>query len=75
MIERTYDVFTRLERGKRLQHIGYVDALDEELARVYAWKTYDEKKWFEMCIVPRDAIMSVNRSEGPWARRASAEDS
>ena len=69
MIERTYDVFARQERGKALEHIGYLDALDDELARVYAWKTYDERKWFEMCVVRREAIMSVNRTDGPWARR------
>ena len=39
-----------------------------ELARVYAWKTYDEERWFEMCVVPRAAIIPVNRTDGPFAR-------
>ena len=29
MNEFVYDVFTRKERGDRLQHVGYVDALDD----------------------------------------------
>lgn len=70
MNEQIYDVFARKNRGDALRHIGYVDALDDELARVYAWKTYDEEKWFEMCVVPRKAIIGVNRDDGPWARHA-----
>ena len=74
MLEVVYDVFARKERGDPLQHIGYVDALDEELARVFAWKTYDEQNWFEMCIVPRSAIVPVNRTDGPYARGRSRMD-
>ncbi len=68
MIEIIYDVFTRKDRGDRLTHIGYVDALDEETAKVYAWTTYDEEKWFEMFVVERSAIISVNRDHGPLAK-------
>ena len=70
MKEAVFDVFARKDRGDMLQHIGYVDAMDAELARVYAWKTYDEQNWFEMCVVPRDAIIPVNRTDGPFARNA-----
>ena len=51
MPEVVYDVFARKDRGDQLVHIGYIDALDDETARVYAWKTYDEEKWFEMVVV------------------------
>lgn len=68
MLEVVYDVFARKDRGDPLCHIGYVDALDDETARVYAWKTYDEEKWFEMYVVPRSAIVPVNRVEGPFAK-------
>ncbi len=68
MREQVYDVFARKDRGDSLSHIGYVDALDDETARVYAWKTYDEQSWFEMCVVPRSAIIPVNRDDGPFAR-------
>lgn len=67
MRDQVYEVFARKERGEPLRHIGYLDALDDELARVYAWKTYDEERWFEMCVVPRTAIIPVNRDEGPFA--------
>ena len=69
MLEIVYDVFARKSRGDRLAHIGYLNALDDEMARVYAWKTYDEEKWFEMCVVPRSAIIPVNRDEGPFGGR------
>ncbi len=67
MIEPTYEVFARKERGEPLRHIGYLNAPDNELARVYAWNTYDEERWFEMCVIPRDAIIPVNRTDGPFA--------
>ena len=72
MMERVYDVFARKDRGDPLTHIGYLDALDDETARVYAWKTYDEEKWFEMCVVPRSAIVPVNRDDGPFAKARRA---
>ena len=68
MVEIVYDVFARKDRGDRLVHIGYVDALDDETAKIYAWKTYDEERWFEMCVVERSAIIPVNRDEGPFAK-------
>jgi 1,2-phenylacetyl-CoA epoxidase PaaB subunit len=68
MIEITYDVFTRKNRGDQLSHIGYVDALDDETAKVHAWTTYSEETWFEMCVVKRSQIIPVNRDDGPFAK-------
>jgi len=65
--EFVYDVFARRERGEPLAHIGYVDALDDATAKIYAWKTYDEQSWFEMCVVRRSHILPVNRTDGPFA--------
>ena len=73
MREFVYDVFARKERGEALAHIGYVDALDDETAKGYAWKTYDEQNWFEMCVVRRSAIIPVNREDGPFARGGTAQ--
>jgi 1,2-phenylacetyl-CoA epoxidase PaaB subunit len=75
MEETVFDVFARKGRGDALAHIGYLSAPDAEMARVYAWKTYDEENWFEMCIVPRAEIIPVNRTDGPFAhgRAASAD--
>ncbi len=64
--EAVYDVFGRKERGDLLSHIGYVDAYDAETAKVYAWTTYSEQTWFEMCVVERSNIIAVNRHEGPF---------
>lgn len=64
--EGVYDVFARKKRGEPLRHVGYVDAPGDALAKVYAWKTYDEESWFEMCVVPRRAVLPVNRHDGPW---------
>ena len=68
MEETVYDVFARKNRGEPLHHVGYLDALDDELARIYAWKTYDEESWFEMCVVRRSNIIPVNLEEGPYVR-------
>jgi len=58
--EPVYEVFARKGRDEPLRHIGYVNAMDGDLARVYAWKTYDEQNWAEMCVVPRAAILPVD---------------
>lgn len=71
MREIVYDVFARKNRGDQLYHIGYVDALDDAMARIYAWKTYDEENWFEMCVVKRSDIIPVNRDDGPFAKTRS----
>ena len=74
MNEAVYEVFARKARGDALRHIGYLDAPDAELARVYAWKTYDEENWFERCVVPRLAIIPVNRTDGPFAEGRTAAE-
>jgi len=63
MKEPVYEVFARKTREEPLRHIGFVNAMDGELARVYAWKTYDEQNWAEMCVVPRSAILPVDPEE------------
>lgn len=73
MREVVYDVFARKDRGDQLVHIGCVDAFDDETAKVHAWRTYDEEKWFEMLVVQRASIIPVNREEGPFARAKSVD--
>jgi 1,2-phenylacetyl-CoA epoxidase PaaB subunit len=59
-----YEVFARKSRGEPLHHIGNLNAPDDELARVYAYNTYDEEKWFDMWVVPRDRLLEVfNRGD------------
>jgi len=71
MREIVYGVFARKDRGDQLVHIGYVDAFDDETAKVYAWTAYDEEKWFEMVVVERTSIIPVNRTEGLWVKARS----
>jgi 1,2-phenylacetyl-CoA epoxidase PaaB subunit len=69
-------VFARKSREEPLRHIGYVNATDGDLARVYAWKTYDEQNWAEMCVIPRAAILPVDPDESQFvtAGRSDSED-
>ena len=72
-----YEVFARKTRGEPLRHIGNLNAPDDALARVYAYQTYDEDRWFDMWIVPRDAMLEVfNRDvdvDAEWWREFHAE--
>ena len=73
MKEPVYEVFARKTREEPLRHIGWVNALDGDLARVYAWKTYDEQNWAEMCVVPRSAIIPVDPGESQFVMPSSEE--
>ena len=54
-----YEVFARKSRGDALKHIGAINASDDELAKVYAYQTYDEERWFDMYVVPRNHVVEV----------------
>jgi 1,2-phenylacetyl-CoA epoxidase PaaB subunit len=54
-----YEVFARKAHDEPLQHVGSVNAADDDLARAYAWTLYDEERWIEMCVVRRGAIVPV----------------
>jgi hypothetical protein len=54
-----YEIFARKSRGESLRHIGNLNAPDDDLARVYAFSTYDEEKWFDMFVAPRDRFIEV----------------
>ena len=54
-----FEVFARKARGEPLRHIGSVNAPDAALARVYAFSTYDEERWFDMYVVPRSHVVEV----------------
>lgn len=66
MKEPVFEVFARKSRGEPLRHIGFINAETGDLARVYAWKTYDEQNWEEMCVVPRAAILPVDPEESQF---------
>jgi hypothetical protein len=71
--DRLWEVFARRKRADHFEHIGCVEAPNPDLGRVYAWQTYDEAKWFEMIVAPRDAFHPVNRGEQPFTLHPSAE--
>jgi 1,2-phenylacetyl-CoA epoxidase PaaB subunit len=77
MKEPVYEVFARKTREEPLRHIGFVNAMDGDLARVYAWKTYDEQNWAEMCVIPRSAIIPVDPGESQFvtSNAPATEDS
>ena len=64
--ERIYEVFARKDRVDRFEHVGTVTAPNADLARVYAWQTYDEAKWFEMAVAPRGSFRAVNLDQAPF---------
>ncbi|MGH7545513.1 MAG: phenylacetic acid degradation b [Gemmatimonadota bacterium] len=72
MSDPVWEVFARKAREDRLQHVGSVHASDGALAAVYAWKIYDEERWFEMLVAPRAAFVSVNRAEAPFTLAPAA---
>ena len=56
-IVREYEVFARKSRQEPLRQVGSVVAPDDDLARAYARATYDEERWVEMTIVPRESLI------------------
>jgi len=64
---RQYEVFARKLRAEPLKLIGTVVAPDDDLAAAYARATYDEERWIEMAIVPRDSMTTL------WAPGEDAE--
>jgi 1,2-phenylacetyl-CoA epoxidase PaaB subunit len=56
---REYEVFARKARIEPLRMIGSVVAPDDDLAAAYARATYDEERWIEMAIVPRESMTTL----------------
>jgi 1,2-phenylacetyl-CoA epoxidase PaaB subunit len=56
---REYEVFARKTRMESLRLVGSVVAPDDDLAAAYARATYDEERWIEMAVVPREAINTL----------------
>lgn len=56
---REYEVFARKSRVEPLHQVGSVVAPDDDLAKAYARATYDEERWVEMMIVPKDSVIRL----------------
>jgi 1,2-phenylacetyl-CoA epoxidase PaaB subunit len=54
-----YHVFTRLNAGDDLMHVGNVHADSDRLAKLYAHETYDEEDWDLMVVVREENLLEV----------------
>lgn len=51
-----YEVFARINAGDDLVNVGNVDADDDRLAKLYAYRTFDEEDWDKLVVVARKHI-------------------
>jgi hypothetical protein len=58
-----WDVFARHEDTGPVRHVGTVRAVDHKDAGVFAYSLYDEYKWKEMFVAPRDQMVHLIRPE------------
>jgi 1,2-phenylacetyl-CoA epoxidase PaaB subunit len=68
-----FEVFARIAPGDPMSHIGTLNAPGLELARVYAWRIYDEEDWSDMWVVARSAVVSAH-PESPTVASPAAND-
>ncbi len=54
-----YHVFTRINAGDDLMHVGTVQADSDRLARIYAHRTYDEEDWDFIGVVREEHLIEV----------------
>jgi 1,2-phenylacetyl-CoA epoxidase PaaB subunit len=54
-----YEVFARQDADIPIRHIGQVEASTIDDAVVFAYTLYEEWKWADMFIVPRDEIEQI----------------
>ncbi len=54
-----YEVFAKVKADDPLRHCGNVMATDQDGAKVYAYKMYDEFPWTEMVVIPRKEMVTV----------------
>jgi 1,2-phenylacetyl-CoA epoxidase PaaB subunit len=54
-----YEVFARQDADIPVRHIGQVEAATIDDAVVFAYTLYEEWKWNDMFIVPRNEIEQI----------------
>ena len=54
-----YHVFTRLNAGDDLIHVGNVTADSDRLAKLYAYETFDEEDWHTMFVVSDENMLEA----------------
>lgn len=63
-----YHVFTRINAGDDLMHVGTVQADSDRLARIYAHRTYDEEDWDFIGVVREENLIKVEEQPIPGGR-------
>ncbi len=58
-----WEVFARQDEDLPVRHIGRVDATTRDDAVVFARTLYEEWKWTDLFIVPRQEIATVVKPE------------
>jgi 1,2-phenylacetyl-CoA epoxidase PaaB subunit len=59
----SYEVFARHGKEDAIHHVGTVRAATIDDAEVFAYTIFDERKWVEMFVTPRDAIQTCIRPD------------
>ena len=54
-----WEVYARHDREERARHVGTVRAVGAKDAKVFAFMMYDERRWQEMFVAPRSAVVPV----------------
>lgn len=62
-VVEAYEVFARHAREDAAHHIGLVRAASPQDAGVFAYTLFDERKWAELFVVPRAALVDVVRPD------------
>lgn len=67
-----YQVFARVNPGDDTQHIGEVQADSDRLARIYAYRTYDEEDWDYLAVVRDEHLLEVDQQNVATPRGENA---
>ncbi len=62
-----YRVFARINKGDDTLDIGGVHAANDRLARVNAYRMYDEEDWDYLAVVREDHVLEVDVEDPPTA--------
>lgn len=68
-----YRVFARINKGDDTLDIGGVQAPNDRLARVYAYRMYDEEDWDYLAVVHEDDVIEVDVENPPSAGSQEAQ--
>jgi hypothetical protein len=69
----TYRVFARINKGDDTVEIGGVEAPNDRLARVYAFRMYDEEDWDYLAVVRENDVIEVVVENPPTVPGEEAE--